>query len=339
MIGDIMKIDLPYVQAYEARGKLFTYYRRDGKRIRIKGEPDTAEWKAEYHKIHDTWGQDPKAVLYGSIGWLIDTYRVSPRWHRLKPATQASYSRYLSEMIDRYNRMDWRTVDRPLLIEVQEKFQDSPKRADYYISLFSILGEVAIDKGIRTDNPAKGIKKLGPSKEWRAWEADELLWFEGTAQHPAMRLAYYLALYTGQRQADVLAMSWRDIKDGTIKVIQSKTGEECWIPLHENLAEALNVKKRGYTIVSTEKGQPYTDNGFTTLWRRAILECGLDGVQFHGLRKNATAALAECGCTEDEIMSITGHKTRAMVALYTRSARQKLLAQAAMRKLTNRGSV
>lgn len=53
----------------------------------------------------------------------------------------------------------------------------------------------------------------------------------------------------------------------------------------------------------------------------------------HGLRKAATARLAENGCTELEIMSITGHQTLREVARYTRSARRSVMAEAAMNKL------
>lgn len=333
-----MKIDLPYVKAYKVRGNLYTYYRRDGHKIRVRGNPESAEWKAAYHKIHDHWGRDASDVLYGSVGWLIQEYRLSPEWAKLADATRASYGRYLVELREKYKDMDWRTVDRPSIIEVRDKHKG--RRSDYYVSMLSILGELAIDKGLVEVNPAKGVKKRGSKTEWRAWDAEELLWFEGTASREPLRLAYFLALYTGQRLSDVLAMIWHDIKDGVIKVTQSKTGAESWIPIHKTLAEVLEgTTKRGIHIVAAENGRPYTANGFTTVWRREILECGLDGVQFHGLRKNASVALAEAGCSENEIMAVTGHKTHQMVALYTRSARQKLLAQEAMRKLSNRGSV
>ena len=40
--------------------------------------------------------------------------------------------------------------------------------------------------------------------------------------------------------------------------------------------------------------------------------------------------LAELGCSEKQIAAITGHKTSAMVSLYTREADQKKLADAAI---------
>ena len=55
---------------------------------------------------------------------------------------------------------------------------------------------------------------------------------------------------------------------------------------------------------------------------------GLDPpLTFHGLRKNATAALIEAGCTEEEARSITGHKTTQMINKYSIGVRQKRMAE------------
>jgi integrase len=61
----------------------------------------------------------------------------------------------------------------------------------------------------------------------------------------------------------------------------------------------------------------------------------LAGVTFHGLRKTAASRLAEAGCSTHEIAAITGHKTLAMVELYTRGADQKRRATAAIFRLEN----
>jgi enterobacteria phage integrase len=43
------------------------------------------------------------------------------------------------------------------------------------------------------------------------------------------RTAFALFLCTGHRLGDVRRMSWRDVEDSTIKVIQGKTKAELWI--------------------------------------------------------------------------------------------------------------
>jgi integrase len=60
---------------------------------------------------------------------------------------------------------------------------------------------------------------------------------------------------------------------------------------------------------------------------------GLLHCSIHGVRKAAAARLAELGCSEFEIMSITGHKNSKEVMTNTRAARQKVSAQAALKKM------
>ena len=67
------------------------------------------------------------------------------------------------------------------------------------------------------------------------------------------------------------------------------------------------------------------------VFRKELQKVGLLGLKppltFHGLRKNATAALIEAGCTEAEAKSITGHKTTQMITKYSIGVRQERLAR------------
>lgn len=339
------RLNLPYLVTVEAKGALYGYYRRDGRRTPIKARDGSAlvygsaEWMKRYadlHAMHEDAGADKPG--HGSLNWLVEKYYAAPEFTELKPTTQKSYKRYIEELRAKYGNRPIATMERGFVMDLRDAWAHSPRRANYYIQMLSILCEQAINRNLRTDNPAKGVKKLKDKGGWRAWEPEELLWFEGTATNPAVRVAYFLALYTGQRKSDVLGMTWRDIQDGVIKVVQEKTGEAVWIPIHPTLQDFLdNEKKRGIYLVANRKGDRYTVDGFDSIWDGELRETGVTGgCTFHGMRKNATCALAEAGCTNEEIKSVTGHKTDAMVALYTRDARQKLLAQNAMRKLANR---
>ncbi|WP_222435323.1 tyrosine-type recombinase/integrase [Puniceibacterium confluentis] len=61
----------------------------------------------------------------------------------------------------------------------------------------------------------------------------------------------------------------------------------------------------------------------------------MDDCPLHRLRKAAAARLAELGCSEHEIMAITGHRTSKEVTRYTRAARQKTRAERALRRITD----
>jgi len=78
---------------------------------------------------------------------------------------------------------------------------------------------------------------------------------------------------------------------------------------------------------------PFTDAGFGNWFRDRCVEAEVPG-RAHGLRKAISARLAELGCSDREIMAITGHMTSKEVDRYTKGARQRVLAASAMEKLS-----
>jgi site-specific recombinase XerD len=62
----------------------------------------------------------------------------------------------------------------------------------------------------------------------------------------------------------------------------------------------------------------------------------LEACSAHGLRKACARRLAEAGATAHEIGAVTGHKTLALIQLYTEAAGREGLADSAMEKLVAR---
>lgn len=162
-----------------------------------------------------------------------------------------------------------------------------------------------------------------------------------------------LALYTGQRQGDVLAMSRAKIKPGLIEVKQEKTGRELIIPAHKKLLAVLETMNRdSVQLLTNTRGTPWTQDGFRASWNgeleppqqtKGILPrphplwpIKRAGLVFHGLRKSAVVTLPEAGCTDAEVASITG-QSRQMVEHYSRQVNQCKLAASA-RHRENAGS-
>src|SRR5438874_13704467 len=50
----------------------------------------------------------------------------------------------------------------------------------------------------------------------------------------------------GQRRSDVHRMTWADVNEGTIRVVQQKTGRKLAIPLHRDLLALLAVANRDH---------------------------------------------------------------------------------------------
>ncbi len=149
------------------------------------------------------------------------------------------------------------------------------------------------------------------SKEFHTWTEEEIAQFEerwpiGTKQ----RLAFALLLYTGQRGSDVCRMTQPD-NHGRLRVVQQKTGAKLIITVHRDLRTVLDASPADHvTILTTAYGKPFSVKGFGQFVSAAISEAGLPArCKAHGLRKAAARRLAEAGCSANEIMAVTGHKT------------------------------
>ena len=111
------------------------------------------------------------------------------------------------------------------------------------------------------------------------------------------------------------------------------------IPILPALAASLAATPTGHLcLLTTAEGKPFTAAGFGNWFRAQCDAAGLDGCSAHGLRKVATRRLAEAGCTDEEMMAITGHRTRSELSRYSRGASQKIGAKAAFAKLMAKGA-
>jgi integrase len=158
----------------------------------------------------------------------------------------------------------------------------------------------SIPRGWRADNPCDHVPKLKSGDGYAPWGWDDIELFR---RHAAKRflIAQALALYTGQRLGDVLAMPRTDVKAGMIAVIQEKTGTKLWIPMHRDLKPMLtNLEQDSVTILVNSDGLPWTKDGFKASWNKQMNVSELGPLRarrlvFHGLRKSAVVFLLEAG--------------------------------------------
>jgi integrase len=169
-------------------------------------------------------------------------------------------------------------------------------------------------------------------KIWTA--ADESAFLERAPKH--LHLALKLALWTGQRQGDLLRLPWSAYDGKHIYLRQSKGGRQVVIPVGAPLKTALDAMvKCSPIILTTNAGKPWTSDGFRASWGKGCKRAGITGITFHDLRGTAVTRLAICGCTEAEIATITGHSLRSVRAILDTHylSRDPALAESAIRKL------
>ena len=260
-------------------------------------------------------------------------YRASSEFKSLSQNVRKDYARYLDEIEILWGRFPAALMTRRAIMEWRDSMQGKAARANNALSVLRRLYGFGIDRGVVKFNPVLRVKKM-KGGEYRPWRLEEIKAFRAHAPTD-LALALDLALYTGQRQGDVLKMTWAQIHDGGIEVVQQKTGAKLWVPLHRDLRAALHAieVKKAVTILTSPSGLPWKSDHFKHKFKKAARAAELpDDLVFHGLRKSAASFMAEAGCTTEQIKSITGHATDAMAAHYAKGAEKKILALAAMSK-------
>ncbi len=148
--------------------------------------------------------------------------------------------------------------------------------------------------------------------------------------------AVILALWRGQRQGDLLRLTWKSYNGRTINLRQSKSGgKRVSIPVGETLRRLLDgLEKRSPRILVNSRGRPWTEDGFRSSFSQACVDAGIVNLHFHDLRGTAVTRLALSGCSVPEIAAITGHSLKDVEALldaHYLGGRVELAEQAALK--------
>jgi len=332
-------VTLPYLQSYKDRhGHQRHYFRRGSVRKALPGAPGSPEFLEAYQiaKSAPTTPASQNKAVAGTIEALVQEFYASGEFTQgLAASTQREYRYRLEWLRERYGDKWVKSMGRRNVLRMRDEKAETPGEANTLLRIVRRLLSFAVDREYRDDNPALRIK-LFEGGEFRDWSDDELAKFERAHKPGAKeRLAYALLLYTGQRRSDVAKMIEADFRGHTVRVVQVKTGEKVWIKAHPRLRDELG-KRKGKTgpILLNGRGESYTSEGLGQFMADAIDTAELpDDCVTHGLRKTAARKLAEAGCSEDEIMAVTGHTTSAMVRLYVKGAKRAKMAESAMAKL------
>lgn len=337
----------PHVRRLQIKGKDYFYFQayrgtwRQGPRIKLPGQPFEVDgspnerWWRTYKSVSGAGGIDAKA---GTFSAMIADYKASPEFKGFSSKTQDVWAFYLKRIDDAWGDLQVRNIESHHIFKLRDRFGATPAAANNLTRALSSLLSWGVPRKYLSLNPCLGLrglklKGIKPYDPW-PWSAIETL---RTVAQPRLWHVAAMALYSGQRQGDVLAMRWTDIEDEQIHVEQSKTGKRLWVPIHKDLREILSALPRSSPFVLTnEHGAPWTESAFKSAWRRLMTDERLADIKskrlvFHGFRKSAVVMLLEAGCTDAEVSAITG-QSRDMVEHYARAVNQRRLAASAILK-------
>jgi integrase len=336
-------VELPYLKKFISKGKHYAYYRRANKLIALAGVIGSIQFLESYRTIHESMEAEKPihlgrgAPIAGSLRALIEAYKASGEYKQMKKASQAGYLWVLEWLLPSYGNSQVAKMPRDWVIRRRDELAETPGKANYFVTVMSVLLTWGIDRGFCLTNVAAKIKRLKTGESFRAWtDAEVEIFTSEAAGH--MALPILIGLYTAQRRADVIKMPWSAYDGRTITLKQSKAGEKASvmvIPVHPVLKTALDTAPRtAITICARGDGHSWKKDHFAHAYAETRKKLGLAAdVHFHGLRHSSASRMAEAGASDAQVQSITGHKTRAMVEHYTAGAKQKKLAKGAIARL------
>ncbi|WP_425419764.1 tyrosine-type recombinase/integrase [Oricola indica] len=317
--------------------RLYYYHRATGRAL--NGEPGSVEFLSDYVAAEKTL-TDRHAGTFNS---LVRDYTLSPEFEKLAESTRGEYRRMLTKSEAKFGDLPIGALNDP---RVRQDFmswratvarESGYREADNRLSVISSMLTWARENGRILHNHVAGFRRLHKT------DRSELIWLPGHIEAfmniapLELQRALILALHTGQRQADLLKLSWNNYDGSTISLRQGKTNRRVDIKCTAALRRMLDGLDRDTNLVLTTKTKlPWKARYFKAQWEAATKAAGISDLHFHDLRGTAITLLAQAGCSTPQIAAITGHSLKTVTTILDKYlARTPALAEGAVMLFEN----
>lgn len=177
----------------------------------------------------------------GLLAHAITEYKASPKYQRVEPRTKKQYDWILGIIEDwggacRMSELTYDHVQAAVL-----RLEDAPRTQELFLSLLAmIIDRTAARRagiGEIVANPARAILSeidRPESKGGWIWPREAVIWMAKAAEllgRPSIATAILINEWLAQRTGDLLALPRTAYRDGTLHIVQSKTGQYVPLPL------------------------------------------------------------------------------------------------------------
>ncbi|KRA63068.1 site-specific integrase [Rhizobium sp. Root651] len=346
-----MKVDLVGVHCVKkklAKGGVATYYYAWRGGPRMTSEFNSVEFVAEYVRLTR---ERPDAPFQGCMAQIIRDYLKSPAYTGLKASTREGYDFAIKAIETSFFAMTAKEISatgsRTLFMQWRDEIaQKHPRKADLYMSVLKRILWFGLDREMIERHPLERVEKVSDSSRRDVIWTDEDIqtfrygkkdkdgkWETKPAAEPLVR-ALMLAIWTGQRQGDLLKLTWKAYDGHSIYLRQSKTGAHVRMKVSEELKSYLDGVPRGnsVTILTNGQGQPWA-TGFKSSWRKAVEKAKIEGKTFHDLRGTFVTLAYRNGASIKEIAEVSGHSEKDAEGIIRK---HYLVSSAAVESIENR---
>lgn len=292
---------------------------------RITSEPFSKAFTAEFIQL---CREREDAPYQGCMAEIVREYLKSPSYTELKDSTKEGYQIAINAIEAEFYDMTAKEICAPgqrrTFLEWRDGIAEThPRKADLFMSVLKRLLWFAQDREMIERHPLEKVEKVSDgSRRDVIWtdaeidlfrfgkknEADK--WEIKPAAEPLVR-AMMLALWTGQRQGDLLKLTWKAYDGFSLALRQSKTGAHVRVKVSDELKGILDNVKRGdsVTILTNQQGKPWA-TGFKSSWRKAVEKAGIEDRTYHDLRGTFVTLAYRNGSSIKEIAEVTGHSEK-----------------------------
>jgi integrase len=181
----------------------------------------------------------------------------------------------------------------------------------------------AIDWGFALSNPVRKVKLYSEEnrKRERILTNEEISKFLLNSSSP-LREFVLIAINTGMRSGEILALKWEDIdfRNDYVIVRQSKSGRSRKVPLNVVSKQAFEVLKHSngstdYVFFNPSTGRSI--RSLKTAFKTACRKAGIHDLRIHDFRHYAASRMVQAGIDLHTVSKILGHSSIMLTMRYS----------------------
>lgn len=291
-----------------ASGETRTYWYAWRGGPKLDGRPGTPEFLASLKRALDT-----RPLASGdTLSSIILAWNRSAERGKLSAPTIRAYRAYETLIEAQFGTMPLDALADPRVRGLFKEWRDgmaaTPRKADYAWSVLTRLLSFAKDRGmIAVNHCERGGRLSKPDRRDNIWTDADIAALAAVSSPEVFRV-FCAALWTGQREGDLLAMPWSAWRDGALHLKQSKGGRRVVVPVAGPLAAMLaGMKKHGPLMFTASHHRPWTGDGFRSSFGKACDRAGIGGLTFHDTRGTFDTRASLAGANEIEKACVMGH--------------------------------
>lgn len=329
-LEDGKKLFVVYVHGRDARGGRV---QRKRKGIDSLQRAKTVEFELK-HELARLRGE---AVPYTWSEWLercLDQMKMTYR-----PSTLISYEGRLAKWITpKWGEVELSKITKSNVYDTIFQELDSsisPHTRKTMLKMVRRIFQMAVEEGCLDRNPCVGIQVKVPEVEQKVLTNTEAEIFLREAKLTGHRFfpMWFLALKTGMRSGELMALSWADLdfEARTISVSKqwnskygfgpTKTQRTRVVPISEDLLKFLKeLKLRRDGDFALPRLPEWEHGEQARITREFCVAIGVTAVKFHDLRATFITNLLSRGVPLAQVMAIVGHSQLKTTNGYLRKA-------------------